>query len=616
MSEHKYDNPVSPTNKFGHALDLLDRSLPAGPHAGIHLDIACGFGHIADPLIERFGVEYVGVDIDADELERIRERGHEGHLVDLSVAGATDALRSVIGDRTVVSVSFLDGLEHMTDGSYALSAIGEILAEHRAVAVISVPNVTHVDVGIKNLLGSWTYTEAGLLDDTHYTLYSETSLRAALLAGGLRPIDEYNVVQAKSDQHFPDQHVGITEGTAFGSFVRSVRDRAEPNGIVNQFVWTLASVPPRLTVAVPAEVDSPFLTVIMRTQGRRPQELREAILCLAGQSHHDFELLVIAHRTTIDEQVMLERIIEEQPPSVSSRIRLLLLDHGGRSVPLNLGLTSAKGRYVTIFDDDDVVMANWVEDFERAAQDHPGTIVRGVTLKQDVAVNTVRQTQGIKSISAPLKHFTQDFSLTEHLMHNQSPGLGWAFPRSLHTDFGLTFDESMTTTEDLAFFLPAAEIAGVTDIEKVVAIYRWWSDRESSQTAHSADEWRLNESEIHRRTDTRPFLLPAGETAVLRQKLKRLHGLEELSEMQGLHIAKLERELRRHRSAAKRKPQSQLRRAATPQPKVFLGPVRRRLKVRTRVRSVIGLSPGQPFLGPVRKRLKLGTRYRRLTGRG
>ena len=111
MSEHKYDNPVSPTNKFGHALDLLDRSLPAGPHAGIHLDIACGFGHIADPLIERFGVEYVGVDIDADELERIRERGHEGHLVDLSVAGATDALRSVIGDRTVVSVSFLDGLK-------------------------------------------------------------------------------------------------------------------------------------------------------------------------------------------------------------------------------------------------------------------------------------------------------------------------------------------------------------------------------------------------------------------------------------------------------------------------------------------------------------------------
>ncbi len=586
MSDHKYDNPVHANNKFGHALDLLERNLPAGVEGGVHLDIACGYGHIADHLIEKFGVHYVGVDIDESELKELHDRGLEGHPADLSTAGAIDIFRTILAGRRLVSVSFLDGLEHMTDGTHALDAIGTLLSEHRALAVISVPNTTHIDLGVKTLLGEWTYTEAGLLDRTHYQLYSDTSLRRALRRSGIAPIDEYNVVQAQSDQHFPSDHTGLAENSSIGHWLRGIRDRAEPNAIVNQFVWALTSAP-LVEEAPPAiERGEVFLSVILRTQGRRPQELREALLCLAGQASRDFEVLIVAHRTTYAEQVGIEQIIAEQPPSLRARIRLLLLDHGPRSAPLNFAMDAAVGRYLAIFDDDDIVLGNWVSEFAAAERSNAGKILRGVTLRQEVTVATVRATVGVRAKAAPKKSYSQQFSLAEHIARNQSPPIGWVFPRSLYLDFGLTFDESMTTVEDWDFLLQAAEIAGVTDIEKVLAIYRWWVDRESSRTLHSREEWLQNEGEIERRIDSRPLLLPAGDTRTLRDDLRRLRELENKVRRQDKLIVTLRK---RQASAAKRTPSVGV-----------VAKFRRRLKLRTRVRSLLGLKPGQPFLGSLR----------------
>jgi len=535
---HKYDNPVHENNKFGHALRLLARRLPEDAEGGVHLDLACGFGHIAEHVTADHKVEYVGVDVDLDELQALRDRGFEAHAADLQVETAAAQLREILGDRRLVSISFLDGLEHLVDGSHALSAIGELLAEHRAVAVISVPNATHYDVGLKTLMGSWTYTEAGLLDRTHFQLYSAASLEQALRCAGLHRIDADDVLLAKSDQHFPADHVGLSESTPIGQWLRNVRATAEPHAQTNQFVWALTSVPERSHQLDVREEDGPFLCILMRTQGRRPQELREALLSLAGQSSDDFEVLVIAHKTTYDEQKVVEAIIEEQPPSLRSRIRLLLLDRGRRSTPLNLGLAEARGRYIGILDDDDIVFGHWVQCFADAADERPGSLLRGIALKQDVRVWSVRGIPGIRGTDSPKPTYAADFSLAQHLYANYSPPVGWVFPRSLYLDFGQHFEESMTTTEDWEFLLRAAEIAGVTDVKRSVAIYRWWIDRESSRTLHPQDEWRQNQQEIERRIDSRPLLLPAGETRELRRVYGRLRELE-------LQTASQAKELRR-----------------------------------------------------------------------
>lgn len=526
MTSHKYNNEVQPNNKFGHTLELMERQLPSAVE-GVHLDLACGFGNIAEFTRDRWGLEYVGVDVDGSGLQSLGERGFEGHTVDLVSEAVYDDLVGILRGRTLASVTFLDGLEHLVDGRFALAAIGRLIAEHRAVAFLSVPNVTHYDVAIKSLLGSWTYTEAGLLDRTHYQLYSASSLQHALRRAGLSPVDKFDVVLNRSDQHFPTDNALLSEATPVNLLLRSLREHVDSHGTTNQFVWAVAPVP----ATEPREVrdaGEPFLSIIMRTQGRRSQELREALLCLAGQSSPDFEVIIVAHKTTTEEQKAVEQVIADQPPSLRSRIRLLLLDRGRRSTPLNVGLREARGRYISIHDDDDIVLGDWVREFARAERMHSGRILRGVTLRQQVDVCNVQGMPGVRAVGAPLPEFTEEFSLTEHLVLNQSPPIGFVFPRSLVVDLGFEFDESMTTTEDWEFLLRAAPLVGVTDVNKVLAIYHWWSNRESSRTEHPDHEWAQNAAEINRRIDSRPMLLPAGETRSLREKLTRLDHVEHL----------------------------------------------------------------------------------------
>lgn len=590
--QHKYDNSVQPDNKFGHTLRLLAAHLPSDlGQDGVHLDLACGFGHIAQHIKEQFDLHYVGVDVDDEELDQLRERGLEAHAADLTDPDVAERLRKILDGRRLVSVTFLDGLEHLTNGTHALNALGELLAEHRAVAVTSVPNVTHLDVGIKTLLGTWDYTETGLLDVTHYQLYSEQSLLAAFRSAGLSRIGREDVLVARSDQHFPGHHVGLSEATSFSRYLRAVRGDAEPNGLVNQFVWALTAAPARPTphYVDPASTETDrFLSIVMRTQGRRIQELREAMLCLGAQSSQDFEVLVVAHKTNAAEQKAVEVVIDDQPPALRERIRLILLDRGQRSAPINAGIEAATGRYVAIFDDDDVVMGDWVKEFGDAEREHGGRILRAIALKQGASVDTVRGLPGIRSTTAPERAYDHDFSLSGHLVANQSPPISWIFPRSLAVHFGMGYDDSMTTTEDWEFLLRAAQVAGVTDISRGTAIYRWWETRESSRTAHPVDEWAQNQREIERRIDSRPFLLPAGETRELRADLQELAQLRKRTKQMQRHITRLEKKSTNLQTRLRRlRRQARLASPEAAAPQRAGGGVRQALRPRTRMRAVM-----------------------------
>ncbi len=531
MTAHRYDNQVHPDNVYGHTLDLLRRHAADRPADGIHVDLACGFGNIAEHVRDDLGLTYVGVDIDDEELGAVRGRGFEAHALDLTADDLISRLDAVVAGRTVVSVSFLDGLEHLTDGSTALLAVRHLVRDAPAVAVLSVPNVTHLDVATKALLGSWDYTESGLLDRTHYRLWSARGLSGALTSAGLAVVDEYDVEMERSDQAFPEGHVGLSRTTSMGAWLHAVRDRVEPHALTNQFVWALRATGPAVDEAPSTGDDAtPFLSVVMRTQGRRPQELREALLCLAAQTVSDFEVLLIAHRVDAAGLEQVRALVEDQPTYLRERIRVLPLEEGGRSAPLNFGLREARGDYVSIFDDDDIVFAHWVEQLQQGAISRPGTVVRGVPLKQLATRATVGSHTGIRAVDAPLPMYSVRFSVPEHLSSGQSPPICFAFPRSLHTDLGLRFDESLNTAEDLDFLLSAVQLAGVTDLDLVVSIYHWWHDQESSLTAHSEDEWLADWERLLDRIHAQPYLLPAGATRQLIRDRVRLNELEDMFE--------------------------------------------------------------------------------------
>ena len=130
--------------------------------------------------------------------------------------------------------------------------------------------------------------------------------------------------------------------------------------------------------------ERPFLSVIIRTQGRRPEELREALTCLNAQSDPDFEVLLIGHKLDAEGDKLVSAILGEQAQPFRDKIRFLRLDSGTRATPLNFGFAHARGSYVSFFDDDDLVFENWVEKFHEAAEEHSGAILHAYVVSPKV----------------------------------------------------------------------------------------------------------------------------------------------------------------------------------------------------------------------------------------
>lgn len=197
--KHRYDNSFEWNNVYGHAVELIRRSLgqrdPSAADArAVHLDLGCGFGSIAEPVRDECGLEYVGIDGDDVGLASLSGRGFETHRLRFSDSAATlAAIEQALGDRQVRSITLLDTLEHLYPSEDVLQVIRGLAARHDAIVVISVPNFTHFDIGIEVLLGTLRYRDAGILDRTHVRTFSNADFIDVLQENGLRVVDRNDV---------------------------------------------------------------------------------------------------------------------------------------------------------------------------------------------------------------------------------------------------------------------------------------------------------------------------------------------------------------------------------------------------------------------------------------
>jgi hypothetical protein len=530
-----YDNGFSPTNVYGHALFLLERLCL--PDESVHIDIGCGFGRMAEPLVQRLRRHYVGLDVDVDGLASLTSRGFETHQLTL---GAREdnvaAITAILRGRRLGSITMLDTLEHLYDPLGALLAIRKLIGVHNVPAVISVPNVTHRDLGIKLLVGRFDYTEAGLLDSTHVGFFTEARLIGLARHAGLHQLGARDVYLECSDQRFPGNHLALAEGALLHRFLRHVRDAVDSLGSVNQFVRAFAAGEAHTSPDYASRelLPAPFLSVVIRTQGRRLDGLRDVFTALMGQTSADFEVLVLGHRLELEQQLLVERVIADNPTSLRDRIRLIKVDHGNRTAPLNFGFAEAQGCYVSILDDDDLVFGHWVETFESLASVSPGAILRAGCVRQYNEVVDLFDHSAARAISGFDCIYPSEFDWAAHISDNRSPGLSLAFPRSAFVDLGLRFDEVLTTAEDWDFLLRALPLCGLTNSPEITSIYRWWTNRPASQKVHVKSEWDANREWIRHKLTFQPYLLPAGSTRRIRELFEQNANL--LNENADLHL--------------------------------------------------------------------------------
>ena len=266
--------------------------------------------------------------------------------------------------------------------------------------------------------------------------------------------------------------------------------------------------------------DVPFLSVILRTQGRRPEPLADALLCLSAQTDRDFELILVEHGATAEESAVVRELVDQQPESFRSRITVLEVNGGARARPINEAVRASSGRYISVFDDDDLLFADWVEQLHLGADQSPGRMIRVVASTQWASPETWRGGHdGFRSESWPRAEYAPVFDTIQHLRVNHSPFMSWAFPRWLFTAAGLSFDEELDVCEDWDLILRGSNMAGVESIESLAVIYRRWRGAQSSYTDHQREEWARSERRVVERMDAAELVLPPSSVERLRWML-------------------------------------------------------------------------------------------------
>ncbi len=303
------------------------------------------------------------------------------------------------------------------------------------------------------------------------------------------------------------------------------QDKFAPMAVNEFFSWLECNISPntklyevahsymdseRIRSQRPLENDAPFLSVITRTQGKRPDMLVETLLSLTGQSNTDFELLIMGHNLTDEQHQTVSGIISDLPDWMREKTRLIPVTGGTRTTPLNMGFEAAKGEYIAVLDDDDLVFDHWVETFYRMSLKNKGVILHSYTVIQDWEVVGGDFPNTPRAARAPKNTYCCDFDLIQELTLNKCPLCALAFPAYAYKHLGIRFDETLTTTEDWDFLMRTAFITGVANDPNITFLYRNWLNAENSASLHQKEEWMKNYKYVVNRFRETPIIMPVG----------------------------------------------------------------------------------------------------------
>ncbi|TSD93196.1 class I SAM-dependent methyltransferase [Skermania sp. ID1734] len=432
-----YNFTFGDDNLYGHVVRLLDELVEArgnrpetAPDSAVHLDIGCGYGAVAEALRER-GYQYVGLDIDEESVGNIRERGFEAWQVDLrAVDRLKESLDSILGDRQLRSITMLDIIEHLADGRAVLSCVRQI-AEERGLPplIVSVPNVTHRDLGIKLLTNRWQYTQTGLLDHTHLRFFTEVDLEKFMGSVGWRLLTKRDFEMLRSDQHFPMDSIALSDTTPLGAFLQSIRELAGYGSTVNQFVRAYS---PGDVTDVPVLYDrvgdrSALLSVIVPIASENIHQLGGLFEYLERQEWREFELIVTGYGLDEAERAHCRTLTTDISSVLGCRTAFMHVDGKSEASALNAALECVRGKYVSILVDD--IPTDW-----------PASFVGQIT--EPCVQMLVAKSTGTPAArgEASYKNVDRDAALAYHGRHR--PISYYAFPWQFFGELGFRFDES------------------------------------------------------------------------------------------------------------------------------------------------------------------------------
>lgn len=208
----------------------------------------------------------------------------------------------------------------------------------------------------------------------------------------------------------------------------------------------------RLDAAASPE-DTPLVSVIIRTIG--DPRLEEAVASILAQSYRPIEIIVVAaHRQdpflTAPALVglpFMRCVVPDKP-----------LDRPGAA---NVGLDNAQGTYLLFLDEDDLLLPDHLEKLVSALREHP---------EVKAAYSDVRV---IGREGDRLRDYAHEVHIDRLLGANLLPIQSVMFDRSLVTQYGCRFDDTLPKYEDWDFWLQLAQHTSFLHVPGVSAVYRY-----------------------------------------------------------------------------------------------------------------------------------------------
>lgn len=174
-----YDFELRDLERDSGARGQIFRAMPAGSRV---LDAGCDTGRLGGLLAEQKGCHVEGIERDpaaAAEAERRLARVWRRSLDDPEAFEGLGSFDAVL---------FLDVLEHLVDPWRVVERAARVLRPAGRLYGV-VPNIAHVSVVRRLMLGRFDYLEHGTMDRTHLRWFTRKSFRECLERGGLERVD-------------------------------------------------------------------------------------------------------------------------------------------------------------------------------------------------------------------------------------------------------------------------------------------------------------------------------------------------------------------------------------------------------------------------------------------
>ncbi|NEY21475.1 glycosyltransferase [Bacillus ginsengihumi] len=129
------------------------------------LDVGCGAGATGISIMNRQHCEMYGI-----ELNQISASIAKNYYKKVFISDVEN-IKLPIEEESLDVIIFADILEHLKDPWSTVIRFSKYL-KRSGVIVCSVPNVLHAEALLPLLQGSWSYTNAGILDRTHLRFFT------------------------------------------------------------------------------------------------------------------------------------------------------------------------------------------------------------------------------------------------------------------------------------------------------------------------------------------------------------------------------------------------------------------------------------------------------------